>query len=155
MKKNTYSAYLLRKNNPFLFLLRTVNKRGEKTQTIARIHCVGCGTPIAWNGKGAFAYTCLCGGTLFADQNGNFSIPSSLVLAVEGKRTPPHIDYYLGISNYISIEKNRAYEELVKLGCTWSWECPECKEKFVKLKREQSKAGMLMFELHPALKALF
>jgi hypothetical protein len=97
----------------------------------------------------------MCGATLFADQSGSFSLPASLIICVKEKRPLPHLDYYLGFSNYVSVEKNRAYEELVKLGCTWSWDCLECKERLINLKREQVKAGMLKIELlHPCLKAL-
>jgi len=101
-----------------------------------------------------FAYTCVCGATLFADQEGHYAPPASLVIGTSEKRQLPHLDYYLGFSNYVSVEKNRAYEELVKLGCTWSWDCSECKNQIIELRRGQIKAGMIKFEIHPSLKAL-
>lgn len=119
-----------------------------------KYHCVGCGSSIPWDGKGAFAYTCRCGATLFADETGKFCLPASLVIGVTKRKELPHLDYYLGISNYVSAEKQRAYEELRALGCTWSWNCPKCKERFLKLKRGQVKVGMIRFEVHPELKAL-
>lgn len=118
-----------------------------------KYHCVGCGSRISWNGKGVFAYTCPCGATLFADEKG-ISLPASLIIFLKEGKKLPHLDYYLGISNYVSVEKQRAYEELQKLGCTWSWNCPKCKERFLKLKRAQVKEGMIRFEVHPELKAL-
>ena len=118
------------------------------------IHCVGCGTIIPWDGTGTFAYTCRCGGTLFADSAGTLYPPASLVLTLAGKRELPHIDYYLGISNYVSIEKQRIYEEFRKLGAKWSWECDICKERFLKRKKMELKEGLIVSELHPELKKL-
>jgi len=124
-------------------------------QTIAhRFHCVGCGRPIAWDGKGTLCYTCPCGATLFADENHNFALPSSLVIGVVEGRELPHIDHYLGRSNYVSAEKQRAYEDLRKLGCIWSWECKKCKGELLKRTRLEIKEGFIRFELHPELKAL-
>lgn len=125
-------------------------------QTIEKrtIHCVGCGQMIPWDGTGLFAYTCRCGATLFADSNGNLIPPASLVLAIVGKRELPHIDYYIGYSNYVSIEKQKVYDELRQLGAKWSWECEHCKDHFLERKRMELKEGLLHIELHLDLKKL-
>jgi len=123
-------------------------------QVIKTFHCVGCGRPIPWDGRGTFAFTCPCGATIFADDEHVPSLPASLIHSVALGRRPAHIDYYLGISNYISAEKQKIYEELRALGAIWSWECKECKERTVKLRKAQLESGMPKFELHPELKAL-
>lgn len=124
-------------------------------QEMKKFHCVGCGRFIPWNGKGVFAYECPCGATLFADEKGNFSLPASLMSRVVGEsREIPHSDHYLGISNFVSMEKQKAFDMLTKLGSVWSWNCKECRDRIVKLRRAQMKAGLIKFELHPELKAL-
>lgn len=117
-------------------------------------HCVGCGGSIPWDGTGLFSYTCSCGATLFADQSHRLSFPASLIMAIHEKRKIPHIDYYLGFSNYISEEKQACYEELRKLGAIWSWECSQCKERYLKRKKMQIQNNLIRMELHPELKAL-
>ena len=121
---------------------------------MAKYHCVGCGSPIPWDGTGVFSYTCRCGGTIFADENHAPALPASLVIAIYEKRELPHIDYYLGISNYVSAEKQWMYEELKKHGAIWSWECEKCRERFLKLRKAQLDAGLFRFALLPELKAL-
>lgn len=116
-----------------------------------RYHCCGCGRPIPWDGTGLFSYTCRCGATIFADQNHKPAFPASLIIAIHEKREIPHIDYYLGFSNYVSVEKQALYEEFRKLGCLWSWECSRCKDRFLERKRMQIKEGFLHIELHPEL----
>ena len=117
-------------------------------------HCVGCGRPIPWDGKGCFAYTCPCGATLIADENGEFALPVSLVMAMRDKKEPPHIDYYLGKSNYVSMEKQKAYEMLRSLGAKWSWECPHCRDEVVERTLMEVREGFYRFGLHPELKNL-
>ncbi len=117
-------------------------------------HCVGCGRPILWNGKSAFAYTCLCGATIFADEKHKPALPASLILAVREGREISHVDYYLGISNYVSVEKQSIYEELKKLGAIWSWKCKKCQDRFLKQIKVRYREGLLNFELLPELKAL-
>ena len=130
------------------------NSKGDLMQTIQKFHCIGCGRSIPWDGKGLFSYTCGCGATIFANDEHIPALPASLVLAIHAGRKPAHIDYYLGISNYASAEKQWMYEELKKHGAVWSWECEECKDRFLKLKKAQLDAGLLRIELLPELKAL-
>jgi predicted RNA-binding Zn-ribbon protein involved in translation (DUF1610 family) len=115
-------------------------------------HCVGCGLIIPWDGRDALAYTCQCGANLIANNKGEYSLPTSLLLGLK----KPHIDHYLGISNYCSSEKNRAYEQLKKLGCTWTWECEDekCRINFLRMKKMQKHAGYIKFQLHPDLDAI-
>lgn len=120
-------------------------------QAIQGFHCVGCGRSIPWDGTGIFAYTCACGANLFATDKGYISFPASLAMAKEGKIEIPHLDYYLGISNYVSAEKQKAYDDLRKLGSVWSWECDECRERYLKLRKAQLKEGFFRFELLPEL----
>jgi hypothetical protein len=119
-----------------------------------RFHCVGCGSQIPWDGRGLFAYTCPCGATLFANENGKFAVPASLVRAIHEGRELPHLDYYLGKSNYVSLEKQKAYEFLRSLGAKWSWECLQCREKIVERTLMEVREGFYRFGLHPELKNL-
>ena len=119
-----------------------------------KFHCVGCGRTIPWDGKGLFAYTCPCGATLFADEDGKFAWPVSLITAISEHREPPHIDYYLGRSNYDSAEKQKAVEFLRKLGARWSWDCDECRGKIVERTLMEVREGFYHFDLHPELKKL-
>jgi hypothetical protein len=119
-----------------------------------KFYCVGCGKPIPWDGKGLFAYTCPCGATLFADENGKFAWPASLIKAIFEHGEPPHIDYYLGRSNYDSPEKQKAIEFLRRLGARWSWECNECRRKIVERTLMELHEGFYRFNLHSELKKL-
>jgi len=93
---------------------------------MGQYRCVGCGGIIPWDGKGLFAYTCPCGATLFADEEGRFAFPLSLLRAIYEHREPPHIDYYVGRSSHTSPEKEKAIQLLKALGARWSWECETC-----------------------------
>jgi len=119
-------------------------------------HCVGCGIEIAWDGTGLWSYTCPCGATLFADENHQFAFPASLIIGLHEGRELPHIDYYLGFSNYISEEKQQAYEFLKSKGAIWSWDCPQCRERYLERKRMQIQHGFLgkHIQLHPNLEKL-
>jgi hypothetical protein len=64
--------------------------------------------------------------TLFADEEGRFAFPLSLLRAIYEHREPPHIDYYVGRSSHTSPEKEKAIQLLKALGARWSWECEEC-----------------------------
>lgn len=140
----------------FICALSTLKRRGDRMQAVERriYHCVGCGGSIPWDGTGIFAYTCSCGATIFADQNGVPALPASLIIRVKEGRDLPHIDYYLGFSNHVSEEKQRLYEELQKLGAIWSWDCERCKERFLQRKRMEVKERLLRIDLHPELKKL-
>jgi len=112
--------------------------------------CLGCDRDIPWDGEGLFAYTCPCGATVFYDEKG-LAVPASLVRALYEGRPLPHIDYYVGISDHMSEIKKEFIAELRRRGAVWSWECGECREKFLKRKRMEREMGLLRFGLHPAL----
>lgn len=116
-----------------------------------RYHCVGCGRIIPWNGRGVFAYTCPCGARLFAGPKG-YSLPASLIFGVPNGKELPHIDYYLGISDFVSAEKTKALEELKKAGCIWSWDCPKCKDETLFLRWNERRNKLIHFAVHPELK---
>jgi len=119
------------------------------------MHCVGCGNKISWDGTGILCYTCPCEGTLFADDTqGKIAIPASLVMAALSKRNLPHINYYLGCSNYTSAEKGAVVDRLKQLGATWAWECDECRLRFAMRMMMHVQEGLYRFELHPELKMM-
>lgn len=128
----------------------------EVSEAMTKYHCVGCGVELAWDGKGLFSYTCPCGATLFADENHRFAFPASLIIGLYEGRELPHIDYYLGWSNYTSEEKEAAYKFLREKGACWSWECDKCCERYLKRKRMEIKEGFLAkhIQLHPDLEKL-
>jgi len=117
---------------------------------VSKWRCVGCGRKIPWDGRGLFAYTCPCGATVFVDEERHIAYPASFYYALSG-HSIPHIDYYLGISNYVSAKKEQVYQILKKLGAVWSWECPECRERFLKRKRMEVREGLIRIPLHPEL----
>lgn len=120
-----------------------------------KYHCVGCGTPIGWDGKSLLAYTCHCRGTIFASSEGKIAPPASLLLSIATGKELPHIDYYLGISNYNSTEKEAIYKILSEKGAVWSWDCTDekCRKRFLERVKMEVQEGFIRFELHPALKA--
>jgi len=119
------------------------------------MRCLGCGGEIGWDGKGAFAYTCPCGATIFYDEEiDSYYIPISLTRLMVLGGEPPHIDYYLGKSAHTGPEKEMFYELLRDLGAIWSWRCPQCRERVVRTTALEVEEGFYRYELHPQLKAL-
>ncbi len=109
--------------------------------------CVGCDRTILWDGEGTFCYTCQCGATLFYETvTLNPVMPASLIAAINTlhelgvKPASPHIDYYLGDSNYTSGIKDLFIKVLLEMGFVWMKDCEQCKEDGTlerKLKREK------------------
>ena len=118
------------------------------------IKCIGCGRCINWYGHGLFAYTCLCGATIFKDKWGRLLIPHSFYYIAKHK-PDRHIDYYIGITGYWNPDKQAIYEALRKMGATWSWECPRCREHTLKRIEIKLQLGEIRFnELHPQLQQI-
>lgn len=97
--------------------------------------CVGCDGVIPWDGEGTFYYTCLCGATLFYKvETMTLIVPASLVSAVYRLRQlgieieSPHLDYYLGDSNYTSKVKDAITKQLLEMGFTWMTDCEQCQK---------------------------
>ena len=130
----------------------------DKLSGIVIMRCLGCGSAIPWDGEGLSAYACPCGATLFyEDGNNALAPPVSLLKSIGGggpMSKPMHLDYYLGISKFESDLRTKIIGELRSRGSVWSWECGECREHFLRLKRAQRKASFLRFDLHPELEAL-
>jgi predicted RNA-binding Zn-ribbon protein involved in translation (DUF1610 family) len=112
--------------------------------------CLGCGQDIPWDGKTMFCYTCPCGATIFIQEE-NLYPPASLVTKISNRQELSHLDYYLGKSNYTSPEKEDFYKLLRKLGATWSWECPDCKEGFLQRTKMEVENNLYPLQLHPEL----
>lgn len=113
--------------------------------------CLGCGGDIPWDGKTAFAYTCRCGATIFTDDEKLYP-PASL--AFLGVRPPAHIDYYLGKSDHQSPKKEEMVKYLHGLGSVWSWDCPQCRDRFVERTAMEMANGFYRLPLHPELAKL-
>ena len=95
---------------------------------IKEIRCIGCGRIVGRNIKAAsgWCYTCPCGGTLF-EFDGQFSaLPTSLVMSMKGVRDPPHIEYYLGCSDFMDERKKEVLTQLKLAGSVSFEECPVC-----------------------------
>lgn len=114
--------------------------------------CLGCDREIAWDGKGLFAYTCPCGATVFYDEEKGLALPASLFTL--DPENPPHIDYYLGKSNYWSKRKQEMYEYLKSQGAVWSWQCPKCRDWAIKRAKMEKDNGFYPFEFHWELSRL-
>lgn len=100
------------------------------TGNMMMVECVGCGNKFQTE-AGMLCYTCPCGATILM-LNNNLAPPASLITGiVEGKELP-HLDYYLGLSKHSTPAKEQLIKELRQLGCVWSWECPTCRERFLK-----------------------
>ncbi len=109
--------------------------------------CAGCDSIIPWDGKGSFCYTCQCGATLFYEvETLNPVMPASLIRAINAlhelgiEPKSPHIDYYLGDSNYTSVLKDLFIKVLLEMGFIWMKDCEQCKRDGTlerKLEREK------------------
>lgn len=116
--------------------------------------CLGCDREIPWNGTGLFAYTCPCGATIFYDEKKGICPPASLVLGLYEHRELPHIDYYLGKSNFWSKEKQEMCDFLRGKGAIWSWECDQCKERVIERSKMEKQEGFYPLEFHKDLEQL-
>jgi len=117
------------------------------------VKCLGCGRDIPWDGVEMFCYTCPCGALVFY-QGENVFPPASLVLKLGKGEELSHIDYYLGKSSYTSPEKEVFYNSLRERGAIWSWECPECRDRFLQRAKMEIENGLYLLPLHPELAKL-
>lgn len=115
--------------------------------------CVGCDGVIPWDGKGAFAYTCPCGASLFYDEETLAPVmPASLIFAIDRLRRMgirpegPHIDYYLGDSNLTSEIKEAVTEQLLEMGFIWMKDCKQCQEDGTYAKKLDREKRLLIEE---------
>jgi len=114
--------------------------------------CLGCGRSISWDGKGTLCFTCPCGATMFIDdKTDKIALPVSFIMSLQRKKNILHIDYYLGISDHQSPQKQAVYEQLKRKGAVWSWECRRCKDRFIRHVKMQAPKR---FNLHPELQKL-
>jgi len=122
-----------------------------------KFFCLGCGVEVDWDGRGLFAYTCLCRATGMVDGEGRLVMPLSFYRmlrdAVEKRpRRPPHIDHYLGVTGHTSDAKMLALRILRDIGAVYSWECGECRERILNLVRVDVDLGVFKLDdLHPSL----
>lgn len=126
-----------------------------------KMHCVGCGNFAGeWELGRIYALTCACGATMFAEEDNTLAPPASFVIGLNEDRDLAHIDYYLGLSNHNSSEKDAVYRTLRSRGSIWSWQCEECVKNFldrIKFQKEsmhmwqEYSSGMPFYELHPEI----
>lgn len=108
---------------------------------MTKIRCIGCGNIIAGdiNPGMSWDYTCPCGSHLFTF-DGKLSMPASLIsyLAYKqyGNDSPlgvqesvPHIEYYIGYSEYSDDIKKYVLDQLKLAGSISENECQECISK--------------------------
>lgn len=91
--------------------------------------CIGCDSPIPWDGKGTFSYTCRCGARIFYDyENMALALPSCLVIARNARKgNIPHLDGLIGRSDHASLIKAEMAARLVGLGAIWMKDCQQCR----------------------------
>ncbi len=105
------------------------------------MHCIGCDRAVInmeQGGTVAIACTCGAGAPILYDPDGEGGLapPASLVrllmLTSESLAAPPHLEYYLGYSDYTSPLKEAAIKALRAHGSTSQSEClnPQCQEQF-------------------------
>jgi hypothetical protein len=94
------------------------------------IKCIGCDSPVPWDGKGLFCYTCPCGAHIFYDdETGRPVIPVSLAFALHYKKKDvPHLDYLIGESDYTSPVKEEITRFLIERGAIWMKDCEQCRQ---------------------------
>lgn len=94
-----------------------------------KFHCVGCGSPIPWDGHGIFSYTCRCGGRIFInDESGIPAVPLTVLRGMAAGFPMPHLDDLVGNSEYTSSEKEGMISELRSRGSIWMEECEQCQQ---------------------------
>jgi len=110
-------------------------------------HCVGCGKPFRKN-------PCLCRSMLFAEDNPKVSTAFRMreYLAGQTQNQIKHIDNYVGVSDYTSVEKDEVVLLLKYKGATWSWNCKNCGQEIVKIGTHLTRVFRL--GLHPELRKL-
>lgn len=107
------------------------------------MHCIGCGSPISWNGKGMFSYTCPCGSTtLINEETGQLHPVGSIAMQILTKNPVTHLDSIVGESNYTSPEKEQLIKELEFMGFIWMKDCKQCQGDGT-LKRKQERETYL------------
>ena len=113
-------------------------------------HCVGCGAPSGWDGQGMWAATCACGAIMLSPdtEDSQHTFPASLILNTIKKEDVPHIDYYLGLSDYESAEKLAMIKVLRDMGSIYSWECNKCIKKLVEREAYFYAQGLTSFNRH-------
>lgn len=130
--------------------------------------CLGCGRDLGFlEDTGPLAYTCPCGATIFYEPPLHFQagtlciregqkilIPVSLPRSIAEMRSLPHIDYYLGKSAHTNEDKERFIEILRGLGACWSWQCAECRPRFIERTRMEVKERLYPLPLHSELKKI-
>lgn len=90
------------------------------------LYCVGCGERMFDYDGGALSYTHSCGSLVFITEDGNIFFPASFVLDMEKKEEKPHIDYYLGTSDFMDNLKRHLIGLLLKKGFVWKKDCKDC-----------------------------
>jgi len=118
--------------------------------------CLGCGIYLMPDEEihGILALTCRCDATFFITDDGKPMPPVSFIRFIAEGREPPHIDYYLGKSNFWNPQKEEIFQVLKNHGAVWSWECPKCKDRVIERLRAEKKEGFILYELHPDLAKL-
>lgn len=109
------------------------------------IRCVGCGQSLGHvDVSGGWCYTHVCGSTTFSF-DGTISYPLSLIMAVEARKKGlqkdiPHIEYYLGWSDYMDDVKREFLTKLKLAGAIYT---EECNDKQCVEQRERLKKGLI------------
>lgn len=90
--------------------------------------CIGCDRSIPWDGTGMFSYTCMCGATIFwNEETGQMSMPLSVARDIAHGYSLPHLGDLVGSSDFTSPQKTGVINELVSKGFIWMRECEQCK----------------------------
>lgn len=106
------------------------------------LYCVGCGRTVCASKPGqVLAISCVCGANapILHTKDGHWAPPASFVLATGAML--PHLEYYLGFSDYQSPLKTKATRMLRAMGAISYTECTDahCREAFERSKQKYQK----------------
>jgi len=113
-------------------------------------HCVGCGKPAI---NPAYKQQCQCLAHLIVEDAQTPSAAYIMRIMMQNVQQSQlfHLDYWVGISDHRSNEKDEVILLLKYKGAKWSWECMNCGQEIVKraMHRKMLKQG-----IHPDLRKL-
>lgn len=115
--------------------------------------CVGCNSPIPWDGTGLFSYTCRCGATIFwNEETGQVALSASVIIGISKGQTLPHLDDLVGNSNFTSPKKTGVSNELAQKGFIWMRECEQCRTDGTLARRQAQEKYLIMQEAERIIK---
>ena len=115
---------------------------------MTEVRCIGCNNKLHTDISGGWCYTCPCGAQVF-EMDGELSYPVSLAAYLGSKKygiamgeayrkDVPHIEYYVGYSDYTDKAKEDFIQSLKMVGSISEEECDtkECVQQRKQFRKE-------------------